>query len=158
LGTGRLFHHWATYLAFSPDGKLLASVDTSGSVRLWQVNTGKELWEAQTVRRGNHSPEWSPLAFSTDSKMLACGTFNDLRRGKEKPTGSVYLWDVSSGRELRKITGFAGNPTVIRFTPDGRLVVNCWQYQGGEISLWNPKTGEQLAHSKGSASHLAVSA
>jgi WD40 repeat protein len=136
---------------------------SSGSVRLWQVNTGKELWEANAVHRGmSSSTEWCPLAFSPDGKMLAFGSVDEFPTDKTTRSGSVHLWDVPTGRELRKITGFAGNPTTLRFTPDGRLVVNCGE-SPGQFSLLEPKTGARLARYEGPAAYshgryLAVSA
>lgn len=48
LGTDRFSHSDVNFLEFSPDGKMLASLNTEGKLRLWEVNTGREIREIQT--------------------------------------------------------------------------------------------------------------
>src|SRR5262249_40966249 len=72
----------------SPDGKLVASwTGTASTIRLWDVATGEE-------RRSFEGPVELPwgLIFSADNKVFACAS----RDG-------VVLWDVGSGRRLRRL-------------------------------------------------------
>jgi WD40 repeat protein len=68
-------------VAFSPDGKTLASGDWSGEVKLWSVLTLQEVATLDANQNKIHC-----LAFSPDGRTLAAGT--DVGCGK----GEVFLW------------------------------------------------------------------
>ena len=78
-----------TAVAFSPDGKLLATA--GNAIKLWDVSSGKQLRAL-----AGHSPMYplpsmvSSIAFSPDGKYLASGGMDN----------QIKLWDVASGREL----------------------------------------------------------
>ena len=80
---------WTTAVAFSPDGKTLASVGGEsllyrpGDVVLWDVATGNQ----KSKFDGHESCVWS-VAFSADGKTLATGDY----------AGNVKLWDVATGK------------------------------------------------------------
>ena len=76
-----------TSIAFSPNGKILASGDScGGAIKLWDVRSGKELKRLA----GNFIEVVTSVAFSPDGKTLASGT----------DTGAIKLWDLDSGKEL----------------------------------------------------------
>src|SRR5262249_18329042 len=100
--------HMAISLAFSPDGKLLA---TGGSqhdddVRLWDLAGGKEV---RVIKTGAIVPA---VAFAPDGKVLASG----------QGDGRVVLWDVATGKELRVLEGVPNSALAVAFSPDGRLL------------------------------------
>jgi WD40 repeat protein len=71
-------------VAFSPDGSTLASASLDGTVKLWDVASGKEL---RTI--SGHTNAVSDVAFSQDGKYLATGSWDRTAR----------IWDVTSGAE-----------------------------------------------------------
>ena len=84
---GHIGQIWS--IAFSPDGKTLASGGQDHSIRLWNVNTGQQIRKI-TRRRVNG------VAFSPDGKTLACG---DMDR-------TIYLLDAQTGKHLQTLTGY----------------------------------------------------
>ena len=102
---------------------------TSGddaTARIWDPLTGKELmvFKAPGSVGG--------VAFSPDGKYLV-GACND---------GSVPLWEVASGKELRRFSGNPGGVYSVAFSPDGKFVLS-----GGvdkTARLWDVQTGQEV--------------
>jgi len=99
-----------TAIAFSPDGKWLASSDADGLVALTNLATHKrDLVLKHPVRQYGELSTGSvhSLAFSPDGKVLATG-FTDWVEHPElssMPVGAVRLWDLATGREQATVRG-----------------------------------------------------
>jgi RNA polymerase sigma factor (sigma-70 family) len=125
---------YAYSVAFSPDGKLLASGDVLNA-HLWDLATGRKLRTFPGFDGGKDfkRPDWRgglvgihALAFSPDGKTLAVGE-GDRR---------ISLWDVATGRRLRRLEG-AGYRRIL-FLPGGKGILSandalvCWRDAGGK--------------------------
>ncbi|TVQ02020.1 MAG: WD40 repeat domain-containing protein [Planctomycetaceae bacterium] len=111
-------------LAFSPDSKTLASASYDGTLKSWDMTTGKE-----RATLGEHRGCLGYVAFSPDGKTLATGAI-----GSPIPLpdlGDVRLWDVATGKirtTLKRstddlLTGTAGQDVhSVTFSPDGKTL------------------------------------
>jgi WD40 repeat protein len=128
-------------VAISPDGKLLASGSSDRTVKVWEVASGTRRWEFA----GFASPVKS-IAFSADGKHLAAASagFEDNKIGLDRLPGEVKVWELASGKEVRKLPGHS----CLAVSPDGRLLASAsGDY---EAKLWDLSNGREtvprLAH------------
>jgi RNA polymerase sigma factor (sigma-70 family) len=114
-------------VAFSPDGRLLASGDMHGTIRFWDIATGKLV---RQIRQAGQSAQ--SIAFSPDGKQLASGSMH----------GTVGLWDVATGKDLRPQGGHTSPVWSLALSPDGRMLASgSWDQT---IRLWEPATGKEV--------------
>jgi WD40 repeat protein/serine/threonine protein kinase len=121
--TGSVFN-----VAYSPDGKVVASGGEDTTVRLWEVQTRKELH----VLRG-HPNTISALAWCPDGKRLASGCRD----------GTVRIWNPTDGSILLTIK--EGLPSVgnVSWSPDG-TVLAVGTSGSDSARTWNADTGEEI--------------
>jgi RNA polymerase sigma factor (sigma-70 family) len=123
-------------LAFSPDGKRLASGNGSPggpiSVLLWDAATGK----VERTLPG-YTGMVSSLAFSADGKRLASAS------GDRK----LKVWDVATGKELVSIASPSNYFASIAFSPDGKRLVSA--NDNKTVTVWDAAEGTEILVLKG---------
>ena len=120
-------------VAFSPDGRLLATGSKDRTVRLWDPVTGMH----QRTLTG-HFGEVRGVAFSPDGRLLAAGS-------DRKSDMTLRLWDPATG-EFRTVPGPTGMVSGVAFSPDGRLLAASTYIQesrGYRVRLWDPATAKE---------------
>jgi WD40 repeat protein len=150
LGTMRLRHQMeVAAIAFSPDGKVLASGSADGTVRLWSMPTGKELHQFGEL--GGAAVR--ALAFSREGSILAVSDEDSW----------ISLWNTVTGKRVPLAKGLMkGQPGGIRalaFSRDGKTLAS--GDKDGTIRVWETSTGRKLRSLKGHEKRvnaLAISA
>jgi WD40 repeat protein/serine/threonine protein kinase len=117
-----------TSVAYSPDGKRLASGSHDGTVRVWDAATGQQL----RVLRGHTAPV-NGVAFSPDGKRIASAS------GEAGRPGEVKVWDVASGQELLTLRDPGQPVRCVAFSGDGkRLAAGVGQWGRAALDRWLP--------------------
>jgi Tol biopolymer transport system component len=129
-------------VAFSPDGRRLASASLDRSLRLWNADTG----QAVLTLTGHTNGVWG-VAFSPDGRRLASA-------GRDQ---AVKLWDATTGRELLNLRNGNGEVYRVAFSPDGKRLAACGGSLGrpGAVKVWDAADGKELL-SLGGHTNLTV--
>src|SRR5262249_22496174 len=98
-----------TDVAFSRDGRHVASVDRDGVVKVWDIRTGREGLRIQA-----HDKPAACVAFSPDGHSLATGSQDR----------TIKIWDVDTRQPIRILPGDQDWITSVAFSPDGRRLAS----------------------------------
>jgi hypothetical protein len=114
-------------VAFSPDGRTLASAGNDRTVKIWDAATGQAV---QTLL--GHRARVTSVAYSPDGRTLASGSID----------GTLKLWNVASGREPRTLSGHTSHIVSVAYSPDGRTLASA--SADHTVKLWDIATGHLL--------------
>ncbi len=154
LGSGKRLHSLGRFgddrmFALSRDGRLVAWVnrDAGGArgeytVPVTDVTTGKEVHVLHKAA-GGRAPFHGALALAPDGTTLAGGVQD-----------AIYLWDLATGKELRRWVADPRQVTALAFAADGKALAS----SGADtpIRLWDPATGKEVAATAGHRGAVGV--
>ncbi len=121
-----------TSVAFSSDGKRLASASFDNTVKVWDATNGQE-----TLTLNGHTQMVFSVAFGPDGKRLASASFDQ----------TVKLWDATSGQEALTLNGHTGPVNSVAFSADGKRLASASKDQ--TVKVWNATNGQETLTLKG---------
>jgi WD40 repeat protein len=128
-------------VAFSRNGRLLATGGRDGVAKLWDVGIPQEPgFSARGILRD--------MAFSPDGCCLATAEYRQ---------SAVKLWDVKTREELRSFDGHKGGAAAVAFSPDGQRLVT-GSFDEGAVKLWDVATGREILTFKGHTARIQQAA
>ncbi len=111
------------HVAFSADGKRLATASLDKTAKVWDVETGQEL-----LTLAGHDDRVMGVAFSPDGKLLATASWDNTAK----------VWDAATGKEIETLRGHSGYVFSVAFSPDGKRLASAGGYRNrGEVKLWD---------------------
>ncbi|KAG6867426.1 hypothetical protein C0993_002900, partial [Termitomyces sp. T159_Od127] len=121
-----------TSVAFSPDGTQIVSGSSDGSVQLWDVLAGKQVYELQ-----GHSRVVTSVAFSPNGTQIVSGSYDN----------SIQVWNASGGKQVQKLQGHTNRVTSVAFSPDGtKIVSGSFDYS---VRVWDILASNQVKELQG---------
>ena len=174
---------WVESVAFSPDGKTVLSGGFDGLIELWDLKTGRQIWtfadHTESVTSVAFLPDGKTAVFASGRRPRLL----DLHTGKEirafidgteyvgvnsvalSPDNQVAvaggwdktltLWDLRTGRQIRKLTGHVGWVNSVAISFDGKMILS--GSDDTKLKLWDLATGAEIRTFNGhSGSILSV--
>jgi WD40 repeat protein/predicted Ser/Thr protein kinase len=146
-------------IAFSPDDRLVL-VAESMSLGVFDAATGKVVFEPRSANGKIYCG-----VFSADGRQLATGGLSGEGTGQH--SGEVIVWDVTTWKALRRLTGLFNGATAVAWSPDGTQIAACagvplddgsTRRSGDphEVIVWDAATGQERLRLQGHAAEVSA--
>jgi WD40 repeat protein len=131
IGTTRFWHGlWdGSEILFRPDGKELVAIRSDGLIHVTDFVTGKNIRLFDPEVRGNNRV----IALAPDGRTLASGSYESFTR----------IWDITEGKELRRLEGKYNYSEAFAFSHDGNLLAVAGS--NGQVQLWDTRSWREVS-------------
>ncbi len=127
---------WVNSVAFSPNGRIVASGSEDRTIKLWDVARSKEV---RTFKKGwwrkGHDAPVRTVNFSPDGSLIASGGDDN----------TIKLWEVRTGKLVRTLQDEGLGVKTVAFSPDGHILASV----NDRVKLWEVETGKEFRPIKG---------
>lgn len=138
--------HAFSALSFTPDSATLLAPSQGHRLHVWDA---RAVPNPLVFRR--HRSHVTAVACSPDGRTVATAGGTWSQTGNHYEGGELYLWDSTTGREVRTLVSGGAGICDVAFSPDGTQLASVggqWdtvanRYRCGEVRLWNPATGAE---------------
>jgi WD40 repeat protein len=137
--------NWVSSVAYSPDGRRIASGSADRTVRVWDAASGQRLL---TLNR--HTDVVNCVAYSPDGRRIASGSYDR----------TVKVWDSATGEDLLTLKGHTNLVSSLAYSPDGRRIASAsvdravTADRAEAVKVWDAVTGQELLTLKGHTDHV----
>ncbi|CCQ68492.1 Protein kinase:G-protein beta WD-40 repeat [Crocosphaera watsonii WH 0402] len=128
-------------VAYSPDGKYLASGSWDNTVKIWEVKTGKSIrtltgfsgW-LSSLTSISYSPDGKYLAARCNIARVSHDSMLDDTVKKWDVGHPICTWEVATGKVIQTLTGHASNINSVAYSPDGKYLAS--SSSDRQIKIW----------------------
>ncbi len=133
--TGNIFE-----IAFSQDGKKIASGSADNIIKIWDTDSGKN-----TATLKGHTDSIYSVAYSPDGLLIVSGSADS----------TIKIWDTDSGKNIATLKGHTTYISSIAFSPDGKRIASSSGSDDKTIKIWDVDSGKSIATFKGHTSFVS---
>jgi len=128
---------WVLAVAVTPDGRYAISASSDRTLKVWELETGREV---RTL--AGHESGVNAVAVTPDGRYAISGSTDERYAIFGSTDGTLKVWELETGREVRTLAEYADRVLAVAVTPDGRYAISA--SFDGTLKVWELETGREV--------------